>query len=60
MIMCRGGLAREFINEKHTAKPVTVGPQAFTLGELAFLKAFVACLTAVWMVNAGNAMDATP
>lgn len=38
---------------------MTVGPQAFTLGDLDVLNAFVACLTAVWIVKAGNAIEAT-
>jgi hypothetical protein len=32
---------------ERTANPVTVGPHAFTRGDLAVLNAFVACLTAV-------------
>jgi len=39
---------------------MAVGPHRFNagLGEVASL--FVACRTAVWIVNAGSAMDARP
>lgn len=39
------------------ARPVMVGPHAFTRGFWTLMKAFFACFTAVWMVNAGNALD---
>lgn len=40
--------------------PTAVGAQRFsaTFGELA--NRFVACLTAVWIVNAGKAIEARP
>jgi hypothetical protein len=38
------------------ASPVTVGPHALTRGLATFANAFFACLTAVWMVNAGSAL----
>jgi hypothetical protein len=40
-----------------TASPVTVGPQARTRGLGTVLKAFAACLTTVWIVNAGRALN---
>lgn len=39
------------------AKPVTVGPHARSLGLLDLSNAFFACLTAVWIVKAGSALD---
>jgi len=38
------------------ASPVMVGPHVFTRGFWTFVNAFLACLTAVWMVNAGRAL----
>lgn len=40
------------------AIPTAVGPQRFMAGLADFANALLACLTAVWIVNAGRAMDA--
>jgi hypothetical protein len=39
------------------AKPVTVGPHARSLGLLDLSNALFACLTAVWIVKAGSALE---
>ena len=37
-------------------KPVSVGPHVRTRGFCTLVNAFLACLTAVWIVNAGSAL----
>lgn len=37
-----------------------VGPQVLANGFVLLLKYFALCFTAVWIVKAGRAMDATP
>jgi hypothetical protein len=39
------------------ARPVMVGPHAFTRGFAALANAFFACFTAVWIVKAGRALS---
>ena len=38
------------------ASPVSVGPQERSRGDFARSNAFLACFTAVWIVNAGSAL----
>jgi hypothetical protein len=40
--------------------PTAVGPHFLRVGFVLFTNCLEACLTAVWIVKAGKAMDATP
>jgi hypothetical protein len=50
------GASKRYGSAGTIARPVIVGPQAFTRGFAALAKAFLAWLTAVWIVNAGRAL----
>lgn len=55
-VTCSTGWSNKYGRTGTMARPVTVGPHVRTRTLVLLTNAFLACFTAVWIVNAGKAL----